>query len=96
VKVLLGTVLVDPLHAALKDGKNTLDGVGVRIAAHIFVDGMAHGFVTGKRCAYIGIQAAFIRAQMRFVINVLRNDVRNISFSGTVNMKRANLSTTLD
>jgi hypothetical protein len=33
VKVLLGTVLVDALHAALEDAERALDGVGVNVLA---------------------------------------------------------------
>ena len=59
VKVLLRTVLVDALHAALEDAEHAFDRIGVDrnavFVADVFTGRVADGFMTGGMGSYIAV-----------------------------------------
>ena len=60
VKMPLGAVLIDALHAALEDREITLDGVGVAVAALPLFDSVVDGLVGRELLADAGITGVHI------------------------------------
>jgi hypothetical protein len=61
VKVLLAAMLIDALHAAFENAEVAFNGVGVNVAANVFLGAVADGFVSRVFLARLGIEAAFVR-----------------------------------
>lgn len=74
MQVLLASVLIDALHAALEHGEVALDGVRVDDAAHVLLGGMSGHLVVCKRGADLRVDGGLIGAQRRFLDDVLFDD----------------------
>jgi len=74
MQVLLATVLINALHAALENAEEALDGVRrdqpLAFLARIFVAGMVHGVVALKGRAGLLVVASLVSVERR-----VQNDV---------------------
>ena len=77
VKMALGTVLINALHATLEDREIALDGVGVNFAAPVLASAVAHNAMRGKFTANVLVIAGFVGHQARFARQVLANERRD-------------------
>src|ERR1700730_6749002 len=85
-------MLIDAFHAALEHAVEILGGVGVNVAAYIFI-----GFVTDALMAFEMITereivAAFVRHHRSFLCNIGLDDRDYIGRAGSIDMERANLT----
>lgn len=100
VQMLLGAVLVDALHAALKDGIVSLYGVGaddaIAFVTDVLLVGVFDGLVAGKAAADLGIPRRFVSHQPGLARDVGANDWPQRRNRGAVHMKAAGGAAALD
>jgi hypothetical protein len=96
VQMLFGAMLVDAMHAALKDAEHAFDGVRVGIAAHVFVGTVVDRLVVRELGTDLRIEAAFVGIENRLAMHVRRDDGRHVVDTGALDVEAANLATTLD
>ena len=70
VQMLLFAVLVDAFHATLENRVVALDGVGVDVAANVFVNGVVDGFMAGKFPSDPRVPTGIVRHQRRVALDV--------------------------
>ena len=96
VKVLLGAVLVGSAHTALEDREPVLDGVGMHVAANVFLARVLDALVTGKHAIHAVIEAAFIGDQAALAGHVGSDERRDVLLIGLNDMEGSNRTATLD
>src|SRR6185312_10209441 len=72
-KVLLADVVVHAVDAALEDAEIAFDGVGVGIAAHVFLGAVVDDLM-GEIVAKLAVHASVIGHDDRLVVNVREKD----------------------
>ena len=73
MKVFLGAMLIDALHAALEDAEKAFDGIGVDRAASVLMAIMGHNAMLGEVPANRLVVGCFVGHQPRFAGKVLTN-----------------------
>lgn len=73
VQMLLAAMLIDALHALLKQTEIALGAIGVHVATNVFLGAMRNCFVGRKLRADFRVKAAFVRMQARLLGDVLAN-----------------------
>jgi hypothetical protein len=68
---VLGTVLIDALHAPLEHREVALNRVRVDDAAHVFLLAVVHGLMLNERFAELAILTGFVGHDTRFPGDVL-------------------------
>ena len=66
LQMFLADVMIDTVNSALQDREISFDGVGVRIAAHVFLGGMVHGLVASEALADLSVYGALVGTQINF------------------------------
>src|SRR3954451_5055621 len=83
----LANMVIDAVDAALQDREISFDGVGMRVAANVFLDGMIDSLVAGEALADLGINGALVGAQIRLGRNFFFEDRLQIGGIGVRDMK---------
>lgn len=91
VQMLLATMLIDAFHAALEHAVKILDGVGMHIAANIFIGFMTDALMGREVIAQREIVAAFIGHHRGFLRNIGLDNWNDIGGASSLDMERANL-----
>jgi hypothetical protein len=101
VQVLLATVLIDALQAALKDAVVTLNGISVNLVAipvsvAVFAAMMVNSAMLGKFIAKFGIAIGFVGHHFAFAGDIGSDNWDNFVFGSALNMERANRAAALN
>src|SRR5437899_1424112 len=95
VQVLLFAVLINADHAALENRKIAFGGVGMRLAADIFLRRVVHGFVAGKLGPERRVPSPFIGHERAVPRDVGADDRRKIGYPHALDMEAAGRSAAL-
>jgi hypothetical protein len=96
MQVLFLAVLIDALHAALKDRILAFNRVRGDIAASIFLPAMIDRAMLGIFAANFLIVAGFVRMKAAFAADVLTQDRRNVGNRRALDMEAAGRGAALD
>lgn len=96
MQVLFGAMLIGATHAALEDRKVAFDGVGMHVAANVFLAGMLDGLMVCKVRRHAGIEAAFVGIEDALAGNVVGNESGNVFLGRAGNMEGANRTVPLN
>lgn len=69
VQMFLADVLIDAVDAAFQDGEETFRGIGMGVAANVFISRVVDGAVAGEPLPNFPVDAAFVGAQMRRLVD---------------------------
>ena len=78
VQMLLAAVLINALHAALKNREVAFNRISGHVAANVFLATMIYSFVAGKFSAKLFVPSRLIGHEAGFAGNVIAHDRRNI------------------
>jgi hypothetical protein len=96
VQVLLAAMLIDSLHATFEDRIIAFNGVGVNMAANVFLLAVIYAFMARKFGADFEILASFVSHQGGFAGHIGTHDWRNVGNGGAINMETAGTAAPLD
>lgn len=96
MQMVFAAMLIDALHAALEDREEAFDGVGVDVAANVFVLGMRDEFMRGEILAGATIDTALVGHERAFLGDVGADDRHDIAHAGGIDMEGAGTATALD
>src|SRR3954471_18202723 len=96
LQVLLADVMVDAVDTALQYREVALNGIGVGVAANVFLGGVINGLVAREALAGFQVDSALIGAQMRLVRNLFFDDRLHISRVDIRNMEGRDAALALD
>jgi hypothetical protein len=65
LQMLLADVVIDTIDVALQDREIALDGIGVRVALHVFLCRVVHSLMAGEALTDFLIKPALVGAQIR-------------------------------
>jgi hypothetical protein len=91
MQMLLAAMLIHAFHATLEDRIIALDGVGMNLAAYIFIRFVTDAFMARKVISEREIMAAFVGHHRGVFRNIGLNNWNDISGACAINMERANL-----
>jgi len=96
VQVFLAAMLVDAAHPALEDREKAFNGVGMCRAAHVLVDRVVDGFVTGETPPDAAIGTVLIGHQIALGVGVREHDLAQFGSGDVFSLDRAGLAAALD
>ena len=93
MQILLTTVLVNALHAALEDGKEAFDRVRADAATALLANAVVHDAMTKVVLLELaGVNLGFVRQDLGFASNVRLDDRKDILASLAVDDERMRLA----
>lgn len=88
--------MIDAVNSTLQDRKITFDGIGINVAANIFLDRMVDSFMASKALADLRIEFALIGAQIRLGRNLLFDDRLEVGGIDVRDVERCDATTAFD